>query len=117
MSLRSGAAGKTRVCPHCKTTILDSAAVCPACRHHLRYDPAVAGGPAPESFSALKVEGELTNRSSGDSWEYTVVVCVRNERGEEIARHVVGVGALEPREVRTFALSVDVVAPRRPRLG
>ena len=31
--------GKTRTCPHCKSTILESSSVCPACQHHLRFDP------------------------------------------------------------------------------
>jgi hypothetical protein len=41
-----------------------------------------------------------------------VVVSVRNDRGEEVARKVVGVGALDPRESRTVSLSVDVFRPR-----
>ena len=32
-----GDPGATRKCPHCRETILESAMVCPACRHHLRY--------------------------------------------------------------------------------
>ncbi len=39
------------------------------------------------------------------------MVSIRNERGEELSRHVVGVGALAPGEGRTFAISVDVVTP------
>jgi hypothetical protein len=39
-------------------------------------------------------------------------VCIRNERGEELARHVVGVGAMQTNDIRTFSLSVDVYAPR-----
>ena len=35
---RVGAPGATRSCPHCKATILESANVCPICRHHLRFD-------------------------------------------------------------------------------
>ena len=35
-AMRPGETGATRTCPHCKTTILESAAVCPACRGHLR---------------------------------------------------------------------------------
>jgi hypothetical protein len=41
-----------------------------------------------------------------------VVVSIRNDRGEEIARKVVGVGALDAREGRTVTLSVDVFTPR-----
>jgi hypothetical protein len=101
-------AGRTRVCPHCKTTILESSSVCPACRHHLKFDSAIAGGQPAVTFSALKVEGDLANPPGGDPWEYTVVVTVRNEKGVEIARHVVGVGGLKPNEQRTFALNVEV---------
>ncbi|HSN71348.1 MAG TPA: hypothetical protein VLT59_07555 [Steroidobacteraceae bacterium] len=115
MSPLGAVAGKTRVCPHCKTQILESASVCPACRHHLRYDPAVAGGQPAHSFSALKVEGDLANPPGGEPWEYTVLVTVRNERGEEITRHVVGVGALRPTEQRTFSLSVEVATARGRR--
>ena len=39
-AVRQGSPGATRNCPHCKATILDSASVCPACRGHLRFDPA-----------------------------------------------------------------------------
>ena len=35
---RVATVGKTRSCPHCRATILESAAVCPACRHHLRFE-------------------------------------------------------------------------------
>jgi hypothetical protein len=41
-----------------------------------------------------------------------VVVSIRNDRGEEVDRKVVGVGALDPNESRTVTLSVDVFAPR-----
>lgn len=109
--IASGTTGKTRACPHCKTTILESAVICPQCRHHLKF-----GGPArPEDaaakFSALSVEGTLRHSERGSDWEYSVVVSIRNERGEEVGRQVVGVGALRPTETRTFTLSVEVTAP------
>jgi hypothetical protein len=47
------------------------------------------------------------------AWEYSVVVVVKNERGEEIARHIAAVGALPPGEARTFSCSVEVVTPDR----
>ncbi len=47
----------------------------------------------------------------GGDWEYSVVLAIRNERGEEISRQVVGVGALRPAESRTFTLSVEVLTP------
>ena len=39
-AVRPGQPGATRACPHCKETILESAAVCPACKHHVRFDAA-----------------------------------------------------------------------------
>jgi hypothetical protein len=112
----SGTSGRTRVCPHCKATILESAPVCPQCRHHLRFVPGGGSLPKQEGFSAFKVEGTLEHRQNGADWEYSVVMTIRNERGEELSRQVVGVGALRPTESRTFTLSVEVLAPGgRPR--
>jgi uncharacterized protein YbaR (Trm112 family) len=108
---RPGMPGATRICPHCKETILESAAVCPVCRHHLRFEPA-ASSAAPatttESFTPLRVEGSLRNPAGGEAWEYTMVLTIRNERGEDIARKIVGVGAMQPEEQRTFSLSVEL---------
>jgi hypothetical protein len=112
MSSRVGVSGKTRICPHCKATILESARVCPGCHHHLRFDPnSNAEARAQATFSALRVEGAFRNPEGADGWEYSVVVSIRNERGEEVARKVVGVGALGSRESRTVTVSVDVFAP------
>jgi len=113
MNGRAGLAGKTRICPHCKSTILESASVCPGCNHHLRFDPnSNVESRAQPTFSALRVEGAFSNPEDMGSWEYAVVVSIRNDRGEEVARKVVGVGALDSRESRTVTLSVDVFAPR-----
>ncbi len=106
-----GAVGRTRTCPHCKATILESAAVCPQCRHHLRFGVAPVAPARAEGFSALRVEGSIEHPQRGGDWEYSVVLTIRNERGEEISRQVVGVGALRPTESRTFSLSVDVLTP------
>lgn len=109
---RLASPGKTRICPHCKATILESSSVCPACNHHLRFDPkAIAERRAQATFSALRVEGGFKHPTHGEPWEYSVVVSVRNDRGEEVARKVVGVGALLPNEGRTVTVSVDVFAP------
>ncbi|TWI03636.1 hypothetical protein IP90_01450 [Luteimonas cucumeris] len=106
---RPGTAGSTRTCPHCKTRILESASVCPACKHYLRIDSAAS--PLAESLpSPLKVEGIIRQPAHGGSSEYSVVVTIRNERGEEVSRHVVGVGALHPNEQRTFTLAVEMFA-------
>lgn len=40
-----------------------------------------------------------------------MIMSIRNERGEEVARQVVGVGALLPTEARTFTLAVEVFTP------
>jgi hypothetical protein len=100
-------AGKTRSCPHCKATILESASVCPGCHHHLRFDSAQRVRPI---HTPLHVEGAIRHPGSGGPWEYSFVLAVRNGRGEEIARQVVGVGALQPSEERTFTVAVELFA-------
>lgn len=111
-SSRSAAPGKTRICPHCKVTILESASVCPGCHHHLRFDAqSSVDRRAQPTFSALRVEGAFRNPQGANAWEYSVVVSIRNDRGEELTRRVIGVGALSPDEGRTITLSVDVFAP------
>jgi len=37
-----------------------------------------------------------------------VVLSIRNDRGEEVTRQVVGVGAMQPHEQRSFVLSVEL---------
>jgi hypothetical protein len=107
---RPGTPGATRVCPHCRETILESAAVCPACRHHLRFDPQGSVTAAPASaVTPLRVEGSIRHPAEGGAWEYSMVLTIRNERGEDIARRIVGVGAMQPDEQRTFTLSVEMV--------
>ena len=109
---RPDTAGKTRTCPHCKATILESLTICPGCLHHLRFDQEAAKRQV-AATSALRVEGVISHPPTAtEPWEYFVVIAVRNERGEEVARHVVNVGALRNAEKRTFALSVDVM-PRQ----
>ncbi len=109
---RAGTPGATRICPHCRETALESAAVCPACRHHLRFEP-----PTPESLAGtvtpLRVEGCIRNTAKesgvdGGACEYSMVLTIRNERGEDIARRIVGVGAMQPDEQRTFTLTVEM---------
>jgi hypothetical protein len=102
--------GKARTCPHCKATILESASICPACRHHLRFDAHAAERALP-SFSPLRVEGTIRHPALGEScesWEYSVSLAIHDERGEQVARQVVGIGALRPAEQRTFVLAVEV---------
>jgi len=102
--------GKTRTCPHCKATILESLSICPGCQHHLRFDnEAVRRQVA--ATSALRVEGLIRHPPVGEPLEYFVVVSIRNDRGEEVTRQVVSVGALQNSEKRTFTLSVEMLPP------
>jgi hypothetical protein len=109
-SVRPVSPGKTRTCPHCKAVILESASVCPGCQHHLRFGSDAANQVEPRN--ALQVEGRIKHPPGEEPWEYVVVVYVRNERGEEVARHVINVGALAKAEERVVSLSVDVMPPR-----
>ncbi|HET9134344.1 MAG TPA: hypothetical protein VFN90_08575 [Gemmatimonadales bacterium] len=111
---RPGSPGATRTCPHCRAVILESADVCPSCRHHLR-----AGGTTVQRTlaraEALRVEGTLVPPAD-ETWEYTMVVTIRDERGEEVAHHVVGVGALRPGEHRHFSVGVELTQPGGTRV-
>jgi len=118
-NIRPGSPGATRACPHCKETILESAAVCPQCKHHVRFAGAggsVAASDVGETLSALKIEGSIRQPNDVAAWEYSVVVSIKNEQGKEIARKLIGVGAMAPDELRTFNLSVEVV-PRQGKGG
>jgi hypothetical protein len=105
--------GKTRTCPHCKATILESLSICPGCLHHLRFDQEAAKRQV-AAMSALRVEGVIRHPPLEEPWEYFVVISVRNDRGEEVTRQVVSVGALQSTEKRTFTLSVDMMPPQAP---
>jgi len=65
----------------------------------------------------LRVEGNIHHPAGGEPWEYTIVVTIRNSRGEEIARKLVGVGALASGEQCTFSLAVEAVEARTRRPG
>lgn len=114
--VRQGGLGATRTCPHCKATVLQSANICPGCQHHLRFnvansEPQIAG------HAAMRLEGSIQHPGRGEC-EYCVVVSITNERGEKIARQVVGVGALAPGEQHRYSFSVEVIpAARGPKRG
>lgn len=110
-------AGKTRICPHCKSTILDSATVCPACQHHLQFNMGQQAVRTVTSFTALKVEGVVKHPANEAPWEYSLVISVRNERGEEINRQVIGVGALQAGDERTVSLTMEVFKTNKPNMG
>lgn len=102
---RAAAPGATRTCPHCRATILASAGNCPACRGHLHY--AACGSEPPARATPLHVEGTLQCTSGAAPVEYTMLLTIRDERGVELARHVVGVGAVRSSELRHFTLTVE----------
>ena len=104
---RPGTAGATRACPHCKATILESATVCPACRGHLRYDDAALQR-AKTATVPLKIEGTINPPRGETAYEYSMVLSIRNDRGEEVTRQVIGVGALYADEQRTFTVQVEM---------
>jgi hypothetical protein len=112
MSARPGTLGATRICPHCRATVLQSASICPGCQHHLRFN---SGGAEPDSkgISAMRIEGSINHPSRDESCEYCVVISITNERGEKVARHVVGVGALQPGERHKYTFSVDLIPTAR----
>ena len=110
---RPSPTGKTRTCPHCKAVILESLSICPGCMHHLRFDSEAAKRQV-AATSALKVEAIIRHPPVEEAWEYYVTISIRNDRGEEVDRQVVNVGALQGAEKRTFTLSVEVLPPRVP---
>ncbi|MDN5924035.1 MAG: hypothetical protein L0H70_03430 [Xanthomonadales bacterium] len=81
--------------------------ICPACRHHLRYGEA-AKHAAENALPAFQVEGSLRRPGGDAAWEYSMVLTIRNQRGEEITRRLIGVGAIAPGEARSFSLSVEM---------
>ena len=74
----------------------------------LRFERRGSGRPHHDS---AQVEGAIRHPDNGEPWEYSVMISVRNDRGEEVTRQVVGVGALQPGEQRTFTFAVEVFAP------
>jgi hypothetical protein len=108
---RRAAVGKTRSCPHCRATILESASVCPACRHHLRFENRRGEQPQAASTVALRVSGQFARDPGAGPGEYHVVVAIRDAGGVELARKVIGVGGLAPGEERKVDLSVEIFDP------
>ena len=101
-------AGKTRPCPHCKSRILESAAICPECHHFLRSDAVHASQPPSVMYQPLKVEGSIQLPALIKPAEYSVILTVQNESGEELSRRVMAVGAIHPSETQKFTVWVEV---------
>ena len=71
----------------------------------------MGGDAAVPTFSPLRVEGTIRHPNNGEAWEYAVTVTITNERGVELTRQIVGVGAIKPSEVRNFLVAVEVFGP------
>jgi hypothetical protein len=106
--------GATRVCPHCKATVLQSANICPGCQHHLRFNTGNAE-PQSKAVSAMRIQGSIHHPGRGEPSEYCVVIAITNEKGEKITRQVVGVGALQPGEKHLYSFSVELMPVRGPK--
>jgi hypothetical protein len=111
-AVRPGTLGATRICPHCKATVLQSASICPGCQHHLRFSSGTAAEQEVRGVPAMRMAGTIQHGVREEQCEYCVVVSITNERGEKIARHVVGVGALQPGERHHYSFSVDLMPVR-----
>lgn len=104
--------GEAWKCPHCGERILRSALTCPACRRHLRFDAVTTGRPATRpTLCPLSVEGTIRHSDGASLSEYSVIIEVREDRGELIARRVVNVGALEPGQARRITLRIEMQSP------
>jgi hypothetical protein len=110
--IRSGSPGATRVCPHCKATVLESASVCPGCKHHLRFGGVNHALEAGEGYCALSVDGTIAHTKASEPCEYCVVLDVRDDRGEQLTRQVVGVGVLQSGERRRLNVTVEMLPVR-----
>ncbi len=111
-SPRSGSPGATRACPHCKATVLESATICPGCRHHLRFSGNGGMLEAGDGYCALSVDGTIAHTKSSEPCEYCVVLEVRSDRGEPLTRQVVGVGVLRSGELRRLSVIVEMMPVR-----
>ena len=112
---RRATVGKTRSCPHCRATILESSAVCPACRHHLRFESRRGEEPrGGQPGGAQDVRRVCARDAAAGPGEYHVVVVIRDAGGAELARKVIGVGGLAPGEERKVELSASRSSTRCP---
>jgi hypothetical protein len=107
MKLLNSGLGATRICPHCRSEILQSSTTCPACRHFLRFEAVKGAVKAPIFVEPLRVEATVRQPVGGKGYEYSLVVTVRNDRGEELTRQVIAVGGIKPAEARIFTVWVE----------
>ena len=72
----------------------------------------VPSGGLPATKTAWQIEGTLDAERMDAATEFSILVVVRNERNEEVARQIVNVGALQGVERRTFTLPIETSEPR-----
>lgn len=84
---------------------------CPACQRRLRFDAGTTAQAAASTTYPLRVEGTIHHPPTETPWEYSVLVQVRDAQGAVVAKHVVGVGAIQPGDIRTFMLQVEMRGP------
>lgn len=111
---RTSNAGDARTCPHCKATILKSAAVCPVCQHALKFEAARPTYRSSPVLCPLSVQGTLRHSGNGESLEYSVLLEIHDQSGNVLSRQVVGVGSVQHAEQRIFSLRVEVFPDRSP---
>ena len=110
-------AGASWNCPHCGERILRSAASCPACRRHLRFEAVTSVKPTRAPVCPLSVDGSIRHPGNEVSWEYSVLVEIHDGNGDMLARRVVQVGPLRPGDSRKFTLKVEVLVPEASTLA
>jgi hypothetical protein len=106
-------AGESRICPHCKETILKSSVSCPICNHVLRFGSITKDFDSHPTTCLLLVEGTVHHPANGETLEYSLIVEVRDGTGKLVSRQNVGVGALRRSETRTFSLRVEAARAAR----
>ncbi|MGB5131243.1 MAG: hypothetical protein WBO00_01405 [Steroidobacteraceae bacterium] len=57
------------------------------------------------------MSGQFSRQAKEGPGEYSVVVVIRDAKGTEIARKVIGVGGLAPGEERSVDLTVEMFNP------
>lgn len=111
-SSRASVAGESRICPHCKETILKSSVACPVCQHVLRFAAVGAEPRSNPTTCPFLVEGAIDHPGDGEPAEYSILLEVHDETGKLISRKAIGVGVFHQPEKRIFSLRVEVSAPR-----
>jgi len=101
-------AGETRICPHCKGTILKSSVSCPLCHHVIRFVPGGVSVGLNPTRCPLLVEGTIHHVGDKGALEYCIFMEVHDGTGKLLSRQAVGVGAVPHAETRVFSVRVEL---------